>query len=233
MPRGDSLMWCESRSCSLHAAIRPYQSYRDPELITLRMRDTPTDQRLTLLNELNMQVEVRTLCRPVKFLHTKLNHPCLYGPCFVHWCAVMLEQEVAIPKLFPQSWEHEIVQNVLVFISVLLANRCRVACFPSTPSPYTYSCFRKPATDPTLAFFPGYPSTLTPIPFSALAPSTFLCPSALPHPSLPPVLCQFPRQTKSSVCLRSSGGMRNAGVKRGGGEESGEAEGQLHVFSLA
>ncbi|KAF5898545.1 Ephrin type-A receptor 2 [Clarias magur] len=55
MPRGDSLMWCESRSCSLQAAIRPYQSYRDPKLITLRMRDTPTDQRLTSLNEPNMQ----------------------------------------------------------------------------------------------------------------------------------------------------------------------------------
>ncbi|KAK3513131.1 hypothetical protein QTP70_003769 [Hemibagrus guttatus] len=59
------------------------------------------------------KVEVRTLCRTVKFLHTKLTHPCLYGPCFVHWCAVMLEQEGVIPKLFPQSWEHEIVQNVL------------------------------------------------------------------------------------------------------------------------
>ncbi|KAK3536251.1 hypothetical protein QTP86_000154 [Hemibagrus guttatus] len=44
------------------------------------------------------RVEVRTLCRPVKFLHTKLTHPCLYGPCFVHWCAVMLEQEGVIPK---------------------------------------------------------------------------------------------------------------------------------------
>lgn len=30
-------------------------------------------------------------------LHTKLAHPCLYGPCFV-----MLEQEEAIPKLFSQ-----------------------------------------------------------------------------------------------------------------------------------
>ncbi|KAL7889348.1 hypothetical protein AOLI_G00016060 [Acnodon oligacanthus] len=25
--------------------------------------------------------EVRTLWRPVKFVHTKLAHPCLYGPC--------------------------------------------------------------------------------------------------------------------------------------------------------
>ena len=34
-----------------------------------------------------------------QFLHTKLAHPCLYGACFVHWCAVMLEQEGAVPKL--------------------------------------------------------------------------------------------------------------------------------------
>ncbi|KAI4903603.1 hypothetical protein NFI96_013569 [Prochilodus magdalenae] len=26
-------------------------------------------------------------------------HPCLYGACSVHWCAVMLEQEGAVPKL--------------------------------------------------------------------------------------------------------------------------------------
>ncbi|KAK3537321.1 hypothetical protein QTP70_007710 [Hemibagrus guttatus] len=57
--------------------------------------------------------QVRTLCKPVKFLHTKLIQPCLYGACFVHWCAVMLEQEGVNPKLFPQSWEHEIVHNVL------------------------------------------------------------------------------------------------------------------------
>ena len=54
------------------------------------------------------------LCRTVRFFHTKLAHPCLYGPCFVLWCPVMLEQEGFIPKLFPQSWEHEIVQNLLV-----------------------------------------------------------------------------------------------------------------------
>jgi len=57
-------------------------------------------------------------CRPVKFFHTKLTHSCLYGPCFVHWCSVKWEQEGAIPKLFPQSWEHEIVQNLLVYWSI-------------------------------------------------------------------------------------------------------------------
>lgn len=53
------------------------------------------------------RVEVRTLS-PVNFLHTKLAHSCVHGPCFVHWCAVMSKKEGAIPKL-TQSWEHEIV----------------------------------------------------------------------------------------------------------------------------
>uniref|UniRef100_A0A673A7D4 Ig-like domain-containing protein n=1 Tax=Sphaeramia orbicularis TaxID=375764 RepID=A0A673A7D4_9TELE len=39
--------------------------------------------------------------------------PCPNGPCFVHWCTVMLEEEGASSKLFPQSWECGIVQNVL------------------------------------------------------------------------------------------------------------------------
>ncbi|KAI4874159.1 hypothetical protein NFI96_015523 [Prochilodus magdalenae] len=62
----------------------------------------------------NYRVEVRTLCRPVQFLHTRLAHPCLYGVCSVHWCAVMLEQEGAVPKLSPQSWEDGMVQSLLV-----------------------------------------------------------------------------------------------------------------------
>jgi len=52
--------------------------------------------------------------QPVKFLHTKLTHPCLYGLCFVHWCVVMMEQEWTIPNLFPQIWELEIVQDFLL-----------------------------------------------------------------------------------------------------------------------
>lgn len=32
------------------------------------------------------QVEVRNLCRPVKFLYTKLSHLCLYRPCLVQSC---------------------------------------------------------------------------------------------------------------------------------------------------
>lgn len=40
---------------------------------------------------------------------TQLCCPCLYGPWFVHWSTVKPEQKEAISKLFPQSWEHEIV----------------------------------------------------------------------------------------------------------------------------
>ena len=37
--------------------------------------------------------EVRALCKPVKFIHTVLNKPFLYGPRFVHGGIVMLKQE--------------------------------------------------------------------------------------------------------------------------------------------
>ena len=54
-------------------------------------------------------VEVRALCRPVKFFHTDLKKPFLYGPRFVHGCFEMLKQERAFPKLLLQSWKHRIV----------------------------------------------------------------------------------------------------------------------------
>jgi hypothetical protein len=54
-------------------------------------------------------VEVRALCRPVKFFHTDINKPFLYGPRFVHGGIVMLKQERAFPKLLPQSWKLRIV----------------------------------------------------------------------------------------------------------------------------
>ena len=38
-------------------------------------------------------VEVRALCKPVKFFHTDLDKPFLYGPQFVHGGIVMLKQE--------------------------------------------------------------------------------------------------------------------------------------------
>ena len=39
-------------------------------------------------------VEVRALCRPVKFFHTDLNKPFLYEPRFVHMDIVMLKQKL-------------------------------------------------------------------------------------------------------------------------------------------
>jgi hypothetical protein len=47
-------------------------------------------------------VEVRALCRPVKFFHTDLDKLFLYGPCFVYGGIVMLKQERAFTKLLPQ-----------------------------------------------------------------------------------------------------------------------------------
>ena len=42
-------------------------------------------------------LEVRVLCRPVKFFHTKLDKPFLYGPHFMHRGIVMLKQVRAFP----------------------------------------------------------------------------------------------------------------------------------------
>ena len=53
-------------------------------------------------------VEFRALCRPVKFFHTDLDKPLLYGPRFVHGDIVMLKLERAFPKL-AESWKHRIV----------------------------------------------------------------------------------------------------------------------------
>jgi hypothetical protein len=50
-------------------------------------------------------VEVRALCRPVKFLHTDLDKTFLYGPRFVHEGIVIQKQERGFPKLLPRSTE--------------------------------------------------------------------------------------------------------------------------------
>ena len=44
------------------------------------------------------EVEVRALCRPVKFFHTDLDKPFLYGHCSMHRGIVMLKQERAFPN---------------------------------------------------------------------------------------------------------------------------------------
>ena len=66
-------------------------------------------------------LEVRALCRPVKFFHTDLNKLFLCGPRFVHGGTVMLNQEKAFPKLLTQSWKHRIVKNVIVYRSIKIS----------------------------------------------------------------------------------------------------------------
>ena len=63
-------------------------------------------------------VEVRALCRPVKFFHTNLDKPFRYGPRFVHGGIAMLKQERAFPKLLPKRWKIRIVKNVIVCCSI-------------------------------------------------------------------------------------------------------------------
>jgi hypothetical protein len=46
-------------------------------------------------------IEVRVLCRPVKFFHPNLDKPFLYGPRFVDGGIFMLKQERAFPRLLP------------------------------------------------------------------------------------------------------------------------------------
>jgi hypothetical protein len=61
---------------------------------------------------------LRVECRPVKFFHTNLNKPFLYGPFFVLRGIVILKQEKAFPKLLPPRWKHIIVgTNAIVCCS--------------------------------------------------------------------------------------------------------------------
>ena len=69
-----------------------------------------------LIPKVSDGVEVRALCMPVKFFHTDLDKPFLYGPRFVHR-GIMLKQERAFPKLLPLSWKHRIFT-----VSILLAS---------------------------------------------------------------------------------------------------------------
>ena len=60
-------------------------------------------------------VEARVLCRPVKFFHTDLDKPFLYGPCFVHRGIVMLKQKKAFSNCCHKVG---IVLHVIVCCSV-------------------------------------------------------------------------------------------------------------------
>ncbi len=54
------------------------------------------------------EVEVRSLCRPVKSFHTKLGKAFLYGAGFVQGDIVMLKQEKDKHELLTYSWKHTI-----------------------------------------------------------------------------------------------------------------------------
>ena len=66
-------------------------------------------------------IEVRALCRSVKFFHTGLDKPFPHGPSFVHGGVVMLKQERAFPKLLPQSQKHKIIWNNIVCCSIKIS----------------------------------------------------------------------------------------------------------------
>jgi hypothetical protein len=57
-------------------------------------------------------VEFRVLCRPVKFFHTDLDKPFLYGPHFELEGIVMLKQE--LPQTVATNLDQRIIQNVIV-----------------------------------------------------------------------------------------------------------------------
>lgn len=56
------------------------------------------------------------LCADQSSSSTPNANPYLDGPCFMHKCAVMLKQQEAIPNLFPEIWELEIVHMFLVLM---------------------------------------------------------------------------------------------------------------------
>ena len=70
--------------------------------------------------------EVRVLCGPIKFFCTGLIKPCLYCLCFLHWGTVTSQSSrKAPPELLPQSWKHNIVQNILVCWGIKTASHWR------------------------------------------------------------------------------------------------------------
>ena len=58
----------------------------------------------TLIHPKGDWVEVRTQAGQSSSSTPNSLIQCLYGPYFVHWCTVMLEQEGGIPKLLHGAW---------------------------------------------------------------------------------------------------------------------------------
>jgi hypothetical protein len=80
---------------------------------------TGSQSAFQIIPKVFIGVEVRALCRPVKFFHTDLDKPFLYGPRFVHRGIVMLNQEIAFPKLLPQSWKHRKSSRMSLYAAAL------------------------------------------------------------------------------------------------------------------
>ena len=62
------------------------------------MRRPGSQSPLKFIPKVFYQVEVVSDSVQASQVLSHLPHPCLYGPCFVNWCADMLEHEGAIPK---------------------------------------------------------------------------------------------------------------------------------------
>lgn len=53
------------------------------------------------------------MCRPVKFLHTKLRKPFFYGACFVRGGIVMLKPEMASYQTIAAKFEAHLSKILL------------------------------------------------------------------------------------------------------------------------
>jgi hypothetical protein len=97
--------WNIAAGTCFHSATRALmRSDTDIQAISLASQSA-----FQLIPKVFDRVEVRALCRPVKFFHTDLNKPFLYGPRFVHRGIVMLKWERALTKLLLQSCKDRIV----------------------------------------------------------------------------------------------------------------------------
>lgn len=64
------------------------------------------------------EIQIRALCRPVKFFHTHVLKLCLYRPRLVDRSIVMLIQERAFNEWLPYSWKHRILFNYILGYSI-------------------------------------------------------------------------------------------------------------------
>lgn len=63
-------------------------------------------------------IEVRILCRSLKFLNIKLAKPLLFGAGFVNRAKAARFTGLGLTKLLPQDWKWTIAKNVFVVYAV-------------------------------------------------------------------------------------------------------------------